>query len=93
LSAERWHRSGKRHRDQAGAKQEKTGNGHGKETIGSEFVTHGTPPIVRECWYRLDFRVPQQNDCPFAQSKGFPAGGPISIRVDVFMQHPEGARY
>jgi hypothetical protein len=30
----------------------------------------------------------EQNDCTFAQSKGFPRRRPISTRVDVFMQHP-----
>ncbi len=34
----------------------------------------------------------EQNDCPFAQSKGFLARRPISTGVDVFMQHPLGRR-
>jgi hypothetical protein len=36
--------SGNDHGDQARAKQDKTGNGQGKETVRSEFFTHGTPP-------------------------------------------------
>src|SRR5258706_11651691 len=35
--------------EQARAKQDKTGNGHSEETVGSEFFTHGTPLIAREC--------------------------------------------
>jgi hypothetical protein len=35
--------------DQARAKQDKTRNGHGEETVRSEFFTHGTLPIVRPC--------------------------------------------
>src|ERR1019366_6338029 len=47
----RWrkHRLGKCDSDQARAKQDKTGNGHSEETVRSEFITHGTPPIVRPC--------------------------------------------
>jgi hypothetical protein len=30
----------KSQRDQAGAKQDKTGNGYGQETVGGELVTH-----------------------------------------------------
>jgi len=30
----------KNERDQAGAKQDKTGNGYGEETVGGELVTH-----------------------------------------------------
>ena len=44
----RKHRLGKSDSDQARAKQDKTGNGHGEETVRSEFFTHGTPPIARE---------------------------------------------
>ena len=36
--------------EQASAKQDETGNGHSEETVRSEFFTHGTPPIARECW-------------------------------------------
>jgi hypothetical protein len=35
--------------DQAGAKQDKTGNGHGKEAVRSEFFAHGPPPIECPC--------------------------------------------
>ena len=45
----RMHRLGKRESDQARAKQHKTGNGHSEETVRSEFITHGIPPIVRRC--------------------------------------------
>jgi hypothetical protein len=40
------HRLGKCESEQAGAKQGKAGNGHGEETVRSEFFTHGTPPIA-----------------------------------------------
>jgi len=30
----------KNQRDQAGAKQDKAGNGYGQETVGGELVTH-----------------------------------------------------
>jgi hypothetical protein len=43
------HRLGKRESDQARAKQHQTGNGHSEETVRSEFITHGRPPIVRPC--------------------------------------------
>jgi hypothetical protein len=33
--------------EQAGAKQDKTGNDHSEETVRSEFFTHGTPPTAR----------------------------------------------
>jgi hypothetical protein len=46
----RKHRLGQCDSDQARAKQDKTGNGHSEETVRSEFFTHGTPPIARECW-------------------------------------------
>ncbi len=42
--------SGKCDSDQARAEQEKTCNGHSEETVRGEFLTHGTPPIARECW-------------------------------------------
>jgi hypothetical protein len=42
----RGRRSGKCDSGQAGAKEDKTGNGHSEETVRSEFFTHGTPPIV-----------------------------------------------
>jgi hypothetical protein len=38
--------SGKCKSNQARAKQDETGHGHGEE----EFVPHGTPPIAMECW-------------------------------------------
>jgi hypothetical protein len=37
--------------------------------------------------HRLDYRMLEQNDCPVAQSKGFPAKRPISAVSDAFMQH------
>jgi hypothetical protein len=39
--------------------------------------------------HRLDYRAPllEQNDCPVAQSKGFPPRRSISTAGDVFMQH------
>jgi len=42
----RQHRSGKCDRQQAGAKQDKTCNGHCEETVRSEFFAHGTPPTA-----------------------------------------------
>jgi hypothetical protein len=40
--------SGKCDREQARAKQDKTGNGHSEETARSEFFTHGTSPTAPE---------------------------------------------
>ena len=37
---------GNRESDQAGAKQDNAGNGYSKETVRSEFFTHGAPPIA-----------------------------------------------
>jgi hypothetical protein len=37
-------RLGKCESDQAGAKQDNTGNGHSEEAVRSEFITHSTPP-------------------------------------------------
>jgi hypothetical protein len=39
--------------------------------------------------HSLDYRAPllEQNDCPVAQSKGFPPRRSISTAGDVFMQH------
>jgi hypothetical protein len=39
--------SGNRQSDKARAEQDKAGNGHSEKTAGSEFFTHGTPPIQR----------------------------------------------
>jgi hypothetical protein len=39
--------------------------------------------------HRLPFApLLEQNDCHFAQSKGFPFRRPVSTRGDDFMQHP-----
>src|ERR1700730_12248683 len=39
--------------------------------------------------HRLPFApLLEQNDCHFAQSKGFPSRRPVSTRGDDFMQHP-----
>ena len=35
-----------RESDQAREKQDKTGHGHGEETVGSEFFAHSPPPIA-----------------------------------------------
>ena len=63
---------GKCDTEQARAKQDKTGNGHSEETVGSEFFTHGTPRLI----VRLRF---EQNDRHFAQSKGFRAVPKIGL--------------
>jgi hypothetical protein len=44
----RKHRSGKCDCQQAGAKQDKSGNGHREETVRSDFFAHGTPPTARK---------------------------------------------
>jgi hypothetical protein len=41
--------SGNYESDQARAKQDKTANCHSEEAVRSEFITHGTSPIVRPC--------------------------------------------
>jgi len=47
----RTHRSGKCDSEQAGAEEEKTGNGYSEETVRSEiFMCHGMPPAARSCW-------------------------------------------
>jgi hypothetical protein len=62
-------------RDKAGAKQDKAGHGHCEETVGSEFFTHGSPPVVCP-WL-------ERNDCRLAQSKGFPSGAPFGIQLMI----------
>jgi hypothetical protein len=48
-AARRSHGSANGERDEAGAKQDKAGNGHSEEAVGSEFFTHGSPPVVCPC--------------------------------------------
>jgi hypothetical protein len=50
-------------RDKAGAKQDKAGHGHSEETVGSEFFTHGSPPLVRPC--------PDNTTVPLHSQKNF----------------------
>jgi hypothetical protein len=50
------HRLGKCESHQASAKQDKAGNGHCEEALGSEFITHHTPPIERPRSKELLFR-------------------------------------
>ena len=61
------HRLGKRECNQSRAKQHKPHNGHSEETFRSELLTHGAPP---NCVTRA---LLEGNDCPIAQSKGFPS--------------------
>jgi hypothetical protein len=75
----RKHRLGKCDSDQARAKQDKTGNGHGEETVRSEFVTHGTPPIARPCSNRTTVTLHSQKDS-LPDASFDPS--------DDFMQHP-----
>jgi hypothetical protein len=79
---------GKCHSDQARAQQDKTCNGHSEETVRGEFFTHGTPPIARECWLRLDLsRVRrEEDDCQAAQSKKFRPGSDDPNLPDAFEQ-------
>jgi hypothetical protein len=65
--------------DQARAKQDDTGHGHSKETFGSEFIAHGTPPIAGPA------RMERPSPCTV---KEFSSVRPFSTRVDVFLQHP-----
>ena len=55
------------------------------EANSSRMVHHLS---LRNAGHRFDYRVLEQNDCPLAQSKGFPAKRPISTAGDAFMQHP-----
>jgi hypothetical protein len=72
------HRLGKCEGNEAGAKQDKTSNSHSEETVRSEFITRGTPPIVRPCSNRTTARSHSQKDS---------LPGPISTVVGVLMQH------
>jgi hypothetical protein len=74
--ARRNYRLAKCKSDQAGAKQDETGHDHSDEVFGNEFITHGTPPIVRPC--SNGTTVPLHSD-------------PISSRVDVLTQHQRAA--
>jgi hypothetical protein len=86
-------RSGECDSDQTRAKQDKTGNGHCEETVGSEFVTHGTLPFARECWLpsrlsRTPARTERLTSCTV---KRIPFETKISSPVEDFMQHrPDG---
>ena len=57
----RKHRSGKCDRQQARAKHDKTGNGHRKETVRSEFFAHGTPPTARKSDCESQVETPNVN--------------------------------
>jgi hypothetical protein len=48
--------------DKARAKQDKAGNGYSEETVGSEFFTHDTPPIVSPCAKRTTVPLHSQKD-------------------------------
>src|ERR1700722_11913670 len=63
--------------NKAGAKQDKTRNGHGQEAPGSEFITHGTPPFA--CPARMEVLCP-------CTVKEFSFWRAISRRVDALMQ-------
>jgi hypothetical protein len=68
------HRLGKCDSNQARAKQDKTGDGHRKETVRSEFITHGTP-IARPCSNRTTVMLHSQKDFLFETA--------VSIRVMI----------
>jgi hypothetical protein len=68
-------RSVNRESDKAGAQQDKAGNGYSEEAVGSEFFTHGSPPVVCPC--------PTQHDRPDAQSKKFPLGWPFRFQLMI----------
>ena len=54
--------SGNYESDQARAKQDKTANCHSEEAVRSEFITHGTSPIVRPCSNGITMPSHSQND-------------------------------
>ena len=98
------HRLGKCESEQARAKQRKTGNGHGEETVRSEFFTHGTPPIAREMLVtvstiahprsnRTTVTLHSQKDfAPFRKSESdwcFRATGPPVIRTMIGEGRPD----
>ena len=61
-----------RESDQAGAKQDKAGNGHSEETVRSEFFTHGTPPVVCPGWNETT--VPPHSQKNFRPTPNFDTG-------------------
>jgi hypothetical protein len=75
------HKLGKRESDQSGTKQHKTHNHQSDGKLRSELLTHGAPPN------RAPRALLEANNCPDAQSKGFPSDSPISAQVDVSVQH------
>src|SRR6266851_4531553 len=66
LAPSRTDASGKCDSEQARAKQNETGNGHGEETVRSEFIAHhGTPPNrsgMRPCSNRTTVTLHSQKD-------------------------------
>jgi hypothetical protein len=79
--------SGECESEQARAKQNETGNRHGKETVGSEFIAHHGPPPNRSGTLITDSApLLEQNDCHFAQSKGFCVGPKNQILTDALEQ-------
>src|SRR6185437_8533920 len=82
-------RSAKRESNQAGAKQNNTGNCHSKETVGSEFFTHGTPLTARDHWSPFGTSRPDgQNDRLHCTVKRIPVDAAGFGRADDFRQHP-----
>jgi hypothetical protein len=71
-------RSVNRESDKAGAQQDKAGNGYSEEAVGSEFVTHGSPPVVCPC--------PNNTTVPMHSQRNS-ARMAISIPTDDFKQH------
>jgi hypothetical protein len=91
--AGRKHRLGKCEREQARAKQDKTRNGHTEEAVRNEFFTHGVHHLsLGNAGYRLGYcvRLPEQNDCHFAQSKGFRAVPKNRTLTDALEQQEAG---
>jgi hypothetical protein len=84
-------RSAKREGNQAGAQQNNTCNCHSKETVGSEFFTHGTPLTARDHWSPFGTSRPDgQNDRLRHTVKRIPVDAAGFVRVDDFAQHPSG---
>jgi hypothetical protein len=83
-------RLAERESDQARAKQNKTGNGHSEETVGSEFFTHGTPPTARDCWspFWTSRAPPDRTTGPIVQSKGFRSMRPVSAGLMILGNTP-----
>src|SRR5439155_4119604 len=80
-------RLGESQSDQARAKQDKAANRHGEETLRSEFVTHGAPPIARPCSNRTT--VPSRSQKDSAPNGPIRRGLMISCNTRVYASDDE----